>query len=546
MKKLTFLKTMLLAVVLMTGNVAWGQTYTEDFETLSQNSYVSATVTLNGFDWNFTGAVVGNLDNDWKIGSRSVRLAGSTKNNPNEEPSKIEMLANKPGGIGNITFQYRRYGSDEQISWKVEWSADGTTWTTIESITGTDEVQTFSYDLNQDNARIRIIADGYANLNKNTKRLNVDNLILTDNGGTPTPTISATPSTLDFGEVNIGETVEKEITVTGSNLTAAPTHTVSGTGFTVAGELTAEGGTLTVTYAPTAEGASTGTLTITGDEQTATVALSGTGVTPIAPGEIPDVIISEVYGGGGNSGAPLSHDFVELFNTTGAEIDISGWSIQYYSASGTTPSTTNVFVLPEGSKIPANGHFLIQCAAGSNEAGALPTPDAVAESGMTMGAKSGKVALFSTGDAQDINDISSLLDNPNFKDYVPYGSATPVWGTALGVLTNATSATRKLTNGSYEYTADVGADFEVVKPNPQNSSNVLTGLSKATLTDATAWTANGKVMLNATAGEVIEVYNVAGQKVVSRLATDGLNEVAVQLRGVAIVKIGNRISKVVL
>jgi uncharacterized protein len=28
----------------------------------------------------------------------------------------------------------------------------------------------------------------------------------------------------------------------------------------------------------------------------------------------PDIVISQVYGGGGNSGAQYTHDFVELFN----------------------------------------------------------------------------------------------------------------------------------------------------------------------------------------------------------------------------------------
>ena len=528
MKKLTFLKTMFLAVVLMVGSLsAFAQTtVTYSFSSSNEAGLNQAkpgiAVDENIGFASFKNSGTSNpvvLNGQLRL-YQNAETGGSIKIYANNGVTITQVIVHASGGTGPAAYT---------VDGGTETKLDKNTIYTMSGLSATDVVEFYQKDAAKAN------------------RIYVDKFEVTYTTSSSTePTLTASPTSLDFGEVNIGETAEKEITVTGLNLTTAPTHTVSGTGFTVAGELTADGGTLTVTYAPTAEGASTGTLTITGDEQTATVALSGTGVTPIAPGEIPDVIISEVYGGGGNSGAPLSHDFVELFNTTGAEIDISGWSIQYYSASGTTPSTTNVFVLPEGSKIPANGHFLIQCAAGSNEAGALPTPDAVAESGMTMGAKSGKVALFSTGDAQDINDISSLLDNPNFKDYVPYGSATPVWGTALGVLTNATSATRKLTNGSYEYTADVGADFEVVKPNPQNSSNVLTGLSKATLTDATAWTANGKVMLNATAGEVIEVYNVAGQKVVSRLATDGLNEVAVQLRGVAIVKVGNRISKVVL
>lgn len=46
------------------------------------------------------------------------------------------------------------------------------------------------------------------------------------------------------------------------------------------------------------------------------------------------IVISQVYGGGGNSGATYSNDYVELFNRSTASVDLSGWSLQYASASG--------------------------------------------------------------------------------------------------------------------------------------------------------------------------------------------------------------------
>jgi predicted extracellular nuclease len=48
-----------------------------------------------------------------------------------------------------------------------------------------------------------------------------------------------------------------------------------------------------------------------------------------------DVVISEVYGGGGNSGAPYNRDFIELYNKGAAAVDVSTWSVQYASATGT-------------------------------------------------------------------------------------------------------------------------------------------------------------------------------------------------------------------
>ena len=47
------------------------------------------------------------------------------------------------------------------------------------------------------------------------------------------------------------------------------------------------------------------------------------------------LVISQVYGGGGNSGAPYKNDFIEIFNGGTAAVSLSGLSLQYASATGT-------------------------------------------------------------------------------------------------------------------------------------------------------------------------------------------------------------------
>src|SRR5690242_1741167 len=107
-----------------------------------------------------------------------------------------------------------------------------------------------------------------------------------------------------------------------------------------------------------------------------------------APAEAasPDVVISQVYGGGGNSGATYTNDFVELYNRGPSTVDLSGWSVQYASAAGTAYQVT---ALSGG--IAAGAHYLVQEAAGTGGTAALPAPDATGS--INLSATNGKVAL---------------------------------------------------------------------------------------------------------------------------------------------------------
>jgi predicted extracellular nuclease len=62
----------------------------------------------------------------------------------------------------------------------------------------------------------------------------------------------------------------------------------------------------------------------------------------------PNIVISQVYGGGGNSGATLRNDFIELFNRGTTTINDTGWTVQYASASGTSWVSTQLsgFIAP--------------------------------------------------------------------------------------------------------------------------------------------------------------------------------------------------------
>src|SRR5437762_9748455 len=83
----------------------------------------------------------------------------------------------------------------------------------------------------------------------------------------------------------------------------------------------------------------------------------------------PTVVISQIYGGGGNTGSTLRNDFIELFNRGNTIVSLAGWSVQYASASGTSWDRT----LLSGTIGPGQ-YFLIQEAEGISGASSLPFP----------------------------------------------------------------------------------------------------------------------------------------------------------------------------
>ncbi len=173
----------------------------------------------------------------------------------------------------------------------------------------------------------------------------------------------------------------------------------------------------------------------------------------------PNIVISQVYGGGGNSGATYKNDFIELFNRGTAAVDVSGWSVQYASSTGTTWKAT----LLSGTIQPGQ-YYLVQEAAGSGGTVNLPTPDA--SGSIAMSASSGKVALVGNSTALSGSCLTGVVDS------VGFGSANCFEGSAAAPgLNNTTAALRA--NGGCTDTDDNAADFATGDPDPRNSASPL-------------------------------------------------------------------------
>ncbi|MGD9688906.1 MAG: lamin tail domain-containing protein [Phycisphaerales bacterium] len=174
-----------------------------------------------------------------------------------------------------------------------------------------------------------------------------------------------------------------------------------------------------------------------------------------------DVVISQVYGGGGNTGAMFTHDFIELFNRSANPVNIGGWSVQYASSSGN--SWTNRTNIPADTILQPGQYFLIQQAAGSGGSVSLPTPDLIGN--IAMGGANGKVAL--------VNDQIALTGTcpvgGSIVDFIGYGSANCSETAASGALGNTTAAIRG--NGGCTDTNNNSTDFSVVEPSPRNSAS---------------------------------------------------------------------------
>ncbi|HZK68649.1 MAG TPA: fibronectin type III domain-containing protein [Paludibacter sp.] len=57
---------------------------------------------------------------------------------------------------------------------------------------------------------------------------------------------------------------------------------------------------------------------------------------------------------------------------------------------------------------------------------------------------------------------------------------------------------------------------------------------------------NGCILFAANEGDVVELYNAMGQKLVSKIAVQGLNAISLNSRGVVVLKVGEKIAKAIL
>jgi predicted extracellular nuclease len=163
--------------------------------------------------------------------------------------------------------------------------------------------------------------------------------------------------------------------------------------------------------------------------------------------------ITEIYGGGGNSGAAYRNDFVELRNTGDADISLDGWSLQYASKTGRFNNATEL-----SGTVPAGGTFLIQLAAGNGNGDPLPEADLT---GSTNASGSGGTFALSDATGALACEFEACAEDPAVVDLVGWGGSATFSGEAPAPATNnATSVSRVAATG------ENSTDFTAGDPTP--------------------------------------------------------------------------------
>jgi uncharacterized protein len=187
-----------------------------------------------------------------------------------------------------------------------------------------------------------------------------------------------------------------------------------------------------------------------------------------------DIVISQMYGGGGNTGADLTNDFVELFNRSLSPVNITGWTVQYASAVGTTWSST-----PLTGTIPVGGYYLVAEGSGGLGSIALPTPDA--SGNINLNATGGKIALVSDGTLLS----GACPSSASVVDFLGYNSTADCFeGFLPAPSPSVINSCQRFSQGCTD-SDDNAVDFFVAPAIPRNSLSPLNECHSVVVTPST-------------------------------------------------------------
>jgi len=274
----------------------------------------------------------------------------------------------------------------------------------------------------------------------------------------PAPRVtSATVTSATSVTIGFDQTIAADSVTDGSQFAITPALAVtaaSASGMSVT--LTTAAQTPGTSYTVAVAGTVRSTAGVGVDAQPQYHSATFTGFTPC----VPAVVISQVYGGGGNTGASYNKDFIELHNRGTASVNVTGWSVQYAGATGTTWQKTTL----SGSIDP--GKFLLVSGGGGANGSDLPQPELTGS--LSLSGTAGKVALVRSDTL--IVSGTTCPTGADIADIVGYGgtSTTCSETTPAGTPGNTTAVVRA--GGGCTDTGDNVNDFAVSAPTPRNGA----------------------------------------------------------------------------
>lgn len=214
-----------------------------------------------------------------------------------------------------------------------------------------------------------------------------------------------------------------------------------------------------------------------------TFTINRTEDTPSQPENALDgVVISQVYGGGGKGDGPISHSFIELYNTTDTDISLENAVLIYSSNrenaedkhdgstwTGADTEPAQVTLELTGT-IPAHGSYLVRCAAEETAEPILILENADQDWNQVLDNEQYCIQLKS---GETVVDAVAVIDNGGE-------------GTALSGISKQKAIRRVVTEGTFADADQNSTDFEVIEYKDQDASFV-THYAPKTAADG-AWT----------------------------------------------------------
>ncbi|MFC0426755.1 lamin tail domain-containing protein [Chryseobacterium scophthalmum] len=250
------------------------------------------------------------------------------------------------------------------------------------------------------------------------------------------------------------------------------------------------------------------------------------GLVSIAAFSNAQIVINEIYTGGGLLGAAITNDFIELKNIGSSTASLNGATIQYASSSGAFTQYNN---LPNITLTPGQTYLIQQGSDGLGGLINLLNPNLIVTVllnldgspsvgvGVGLALTSGKVALASNATPVTGPTAANVLD------FVGYGLANQFEGAGAApsptILNSITRTTGDTNNNN--------VDFTISLPTPQATSgtlavNDLTDLSKKSMFIKNSLVKNDEIIFAAEVKD-IKVYTLSGQLVKTASVKNGVS-----------------------